>query len=310
VQPIPANAPQPWLPLHDFKLRYAGTPTSAVAGQAVRVSVEASADGASAAQLPAIELPAAPGVQVFAEPAQLEERFDAGRPQTVVRRTFSLLAAQAGALHVPGPRVQWWDAVQGVARTTALPALQLQVAAGMAAGMAGPADSHDANAHVDASAPASHAPAAASAPSAPPLPAQWRSGWVWSLLLLALAISMVLAWRWQRGRRGFHLRKPSPPSPQALQQTLQLALQQGDFAGITQTLCALAGDAHGPLDAVLARLEAGPQREAVQQLQAARWGGGNAQTALAALRSAFNTGPRWCKPKQPEASLLPPLYPK
>jgi hypothetical protein len=137
---------------------------------------------------------------------------------------------------------------------------------------------------------------------------------VWGLLvLLALAISVVLAWRWHRVRKGFHLRKTAPQapsSPQALQQALQHALQQGELAGITQALCALAGNADGQLDAVSARLEAGPQREAVQQLQAARWGGGNTQAALAALRSAFNTGPRWCKPKQQEDSLLPPLYPE
>ena len=46
------------------------------------------------------------------------------------------------------------------------------------------------------------------------------------------------------------------------------------------------------------------------QLQAARWGDGDAASALAALRAAFAKGPRWRKPTKASTSLLPPLYPE
>ena len=65
VQPIPANAPQPWLPLHDLKLRYAQVPRQAKVGEAATVEIEVQADGASPAQLPQIGLAATDGVQVI-----------------------------------------------------------------------------------------------------------------------------------------------------------------------------------------------------------------------------------------------------
>ena len=41
VRPIPANAPQPWLPLEDLKLRYVALPRNARAGESATVQVEA-----------------------------------------------------------------------------------------------------------------------------------------------------------------------------------------------------------------------------------------------------------------------------
>jgi hypothetical protein len=55
VRPQPDAAPQPWLPLHDLRLRYTAAPTRARAGEAATVVIEAVADGATHAQFP--ELP-------------------------------------------------------------------------------------------------------------------------------------------------------------------------------------------------------------------------------------------------------------
>ncbi|KTF40668.1 membrane protein, partial [Xanthomonas translucens pv. translucens] len=46
VRAQPANAPQPWLPLHDLRLRYTATPQRAAVGEAADIVVEASARGA------------------------------------------------------------------------------------------------------------------------------------------------------------------------------------------------------------------------------------------------------------------------
>jgi hypothetical protein len=48
VRPLPAGAPQPWLPLRALGLRYLATPQAARAGEALTVTVEATADGAKA----------------------------------------------------------------------------------------------------------------------------------------------------------------------------------------------------------------------------------------------------------------------
>jgi len=129
VQPIPAAAPQPWLPLRGLSLRYLKAPRQAFAGQAAEVEIELVADGATAAQVPAITLPDVPGVQAFADPPQVEEQFVEGRPRTVVRRRIALVPARAGTQAVPGPRITWWDAAAGVSRVATLPDLVLPVAA-------------------------------------------------------------------------------------------------------------------------------------------------------------------------------------
>ena len=98
----PANAPQPWLPLHDLQLRYAATPQDLRTGSAATLTIEATADGATAAQMPELQLPAIDGVQVFAEPVQADESFRNGRPRVKLTRKFSLVPARAGHGPVAG----------------------------------------------------------------------------------------------------------------------------------------------------------------------------------------------------------------
>ena len=62
-------------------------------------------------------------------------------------------------------------------------------------------------------------------------------------------------------------------------------------------------------DTLLARLDDRAQVQALRRMQAARWGGGDLQAALQALRAAFAGGARWRPTKQGAQSLLPPLYP-
>ena len=64
------------------------------------------------------------------------------------------------------------------------------------------------------------------------------------------------------------------------------------------------------LDAVHARLDDAGQQEAVRLLQAARWAGGDADAARAALRRAFAKGARWRQAARQMRAELPPLYPE
>ncbi|QNN47711.1 BatD family protein [Thermomonas brevis] len=303
VLPIPANVPQPWLPLHGLTLRYLQAPKQAFAGEAASVQIEAVADGATAAQMPEIGIADVPGAQVFAEPAQVDEQFVEGRPRTTVRRTFSLVPARPGALVVAGPRIAWWDAANGVARVAELPPLQMQVAPG---------------AHADA-APDPASPAAQPThdlePTAPQSAASHASGareWRGMLLgLLALMAAALIAFLWWRRRDATRaVTKETPAAPSTPGVSLASALKAGDLAAIAHALAKDAGLATDDLDALRARLADSAQVDALHQLQAARWGGGDVQAALRALRAAFAGGARWRQTKQKAESLLPPLYPE
>lgn len=300
VQPIPANAPQPWLPLHDLKLRYAQAPTQARVGEAATVEIEVIADGASATQLPPVALADTPGVQLFADPQQVDEQFVDGRPRSILRRRIAIVPSHAGAVSIGGPRIEWWDAAQGVARTAMLPPLQLQVSPGDAL-----ATTPDEAAQPDAD-PANDARYGGGTST-------WPRWWPWLLLAAVASIAGFAWWRWPRATREGHRiatdgsakSEDASPAP-----ALPDALGRGDFTAIAQALGAAAGVDGDDLEAVRQRLDDAAQVAAVAQLQAARWGDGDAASSLAALRAAFAKGPRWRSQAGKSASLLPPLYPE
>jgi len=303
VQPIPVNAAQPWLPLHALTLRYLNQPASARVGQATTVQIEAVADGATAAQMPTIEIPATAAVSVFADPPQVEDQFFNGRPRTTLHRKFSLVPNQAGAVVLAGPKVAWWDAEQHTARIAELPPLSLQVAAGVAS----------------ATRPQSVAPVEAvqsTLPQQSAPAARMQDAWIsprnaWLLLLLILIVSTgwggMAGYRRHRARSAAHADVPVASRPVA---SLQQALRDGVLQDIGQALVQQAGLATDALEGVCAKWTDPVQISAVRQLQQARWGGGDAGAALQALRKAFSAGAHWRRTSQQAKSLLPPLYPE
>ncbi|GAA3915528.1 BatD family protein [Luteimonas lutimaris] len=303
VRPVPAKAPQPWLPLRGLGLRYLATPQQARAGEAATVTIEARADGATASQLPEIELPAVDGAQVFAEPAQTDETFDNGRPQVTVTRKFSIVPSREGALRIPGPRIAWWDVRAGVARTATLPDVQLQVAPGATGGAtdAVPGNTDVAAAGDDDSA----------------LPTTRLRGdariWAWATAGFALLWLATLVWALQRrapaAAGDAAASRDAGPARAGLRE-LRRALDSGDFADVAEVLCAMADPPAADLDAVRARLDDPAQRDAVAQLQRARWGDGDGPAARAGLRAAFAKGPRWRGGDDGAEEPLPPLYPQ
>lgn len=294
VRPIPAGAAQPWLPLRGLRLRYLESPQTLSVGETARVTVEAVAEGAMAAQLPALAIKVGDGAQTFPEPAQSQDDFANDRVRTTVVRRFALLPSREGTLRIVAPRIDWWDAEAGVARTASLPDLVLTVAPAAAG----------APARVDDPAPADATGALAWAP---------RNPWIWLLLPLGAVWIVVLVWAWRLWslRRAATIRQPTwppgaPSRPDA--QAFARALARGDRAEIAHVLCAMAGVAD--LDAVRQRLDDPAQRAAVATLQRARWGRGDASAAIAAMRAAFADGPRWRGATvAPAPALLAPLYP-
>ena len=303
VRPVPADAPQPWLPLRDLRLRYLQSPRDARVGEATMVELEAIADGARASQVPVPGLAETDQAQVFADPVQADEQFIEGRPRITLRRRIAIVPLKPGALSLPGPRIEWWDAVQGVARTAMLPPLQLQVSPALDA----PVGSGE----------VPRAPATAGETPDPRAsavaPVRDRRGW---LLLAAVALAVIAAftWWWSRARRASvrmaEVPGASPQPAAARSPSLAEALRQGELSAIARALSGEAGVRGDDLDGVRARLDDTAQREAIERLQAARWGDGDAAVALVALRGAFAQGPRWRMRGRAPSSLLPPLYPR
>jgi BatD DUF11 like domain len=337
---IPAAAPQPWLPLRGLALRYFEAPRSARVGEAATVTIEAVADGASAAQLPELTLSVDGDAQVLAEAPQIEERFADGRLRTTVVRSFAIVPNAQGRLRVVAPRIAWWDTQAGSARSATLPDLLVPVAAPLAS--ATPA------AVGDAANPVS--PAQPDASSAG-LIARLREHVDLTVLLIAACALLATTWlgmllwmlhaRRAGSRSTGHSRgapasakparpasarpttapskpapsKPAPskPAPEKLDAAaLRRLIDTADLGEVADALCRLARPPAADLDRVRARLDDPVQREAIDLLQRARWGGAEPAAARAALRSAFAAGPRWRQPsaKAADAGLLPPLYPR
>ena len=309
VRAQPAQAPQPWLPLHGLQLRYTTAPDSARAGEAATVVVEAVANGATRAQFTDLPVPdLGDAGQVFAEPAQHEETFTGSTPRLKITRRYSIVPRQAGTLVVPGPKVSWWNVDSGSAQQATLPDLTLTVAAGRGGPPAAQA--------LDTQAALPGEDVQPAAPTAVPLGAADARPWPWIAAAAGLALLwlLTLAWGWRRGRRTSSALSPTPlqsaagTPPSGSVAELRRALDGEGFDQVQAQLCAMAGVER--LEQVIARLADPAQRQVLLDLQAARWGGqGEASALRARLRECFRDGPHWSTPAQAADTGLAPLYP-
>jgi len=305
VRPQPASAPQPWLPLHDLRLRYVEAPRQARAGEAASMVVEAVADGATQAQMPELPTPSISGAQVFAEPVQYDESFVDGSPRVKLTRRYSIVPETAGTLQVPGPVLEWWDVRAGAARVSKLPGLTLDVQPGSgsfagppapAAGTAGPDQGN-----------------ALASGLAADQPVALR---VWPWLAVAFALLWLVTLAWALGRRSpasSEVAKLDPAVRQAgpthTPADLRRALDNGGLDEVGDVLRGMASPPAPDLDALQAALSEPAQRDAVEQLRRARWADGDGVAARAALRREFARGPKWHAREAAPPEPLPPLYP-
>ena len=306
VRATPADAPQPWLPLKNLQLRYTAAPNKGRTGEAITIEVEAIASGATKAQFPELPVPSlGDSAQVFAEPPQYDESFSGSSPQLKLTRRYSIVPQQTGALAVPGIQMQWWDVAAGQARTTSLPALSLQIAQGSNTGMVAPPLVQ----------PAATGSAALAAGNALAASQDVASNWLWPALAAGFALLWLATLIWGLSRRRnvavVGAEHASPPAGSASRYgaaDLRRALDAGSLDEVTHILTAMGGV--DGLDAVVAKLDDPAQRDALQRMQRARWGGeGDVSAARGQLREVFKAGPRWRQTTVVEKSLLDPLYP-
>lgn len=311
VRPLPPSAPQPWLPLRGLSLRFVDAPRVARVGEATEVVLQADADGANATQLPALGLQTGNGAQVFAEPPQVEETFEAGRPRVRVTRRFSIVPARAGALRVQGPSLVWWDVDAAVARTAAVPALTLDVAAAAIATMGTPGTS--------APVPATDSAPADGARRIIRIPGVQDGVQPWALATVVFALLWLVTLMWALTRRTADARPAETatgqpdgarPMPRWSDRDFARVLDTGGLDDVAAFLCASASPPQRELETLATRLHDPAQRDALERLQQAQWGGGDVAAARAGLRAAFKGSPRSQANAAVETELLAPLYPR
>ena len=305
VRSIPANAPQPWLPLADLRLRYTATPAGARAGEAASVTVEAVADGAVSGQMPELQLDARGTAQVFPASTQADETFADGRPRTTVARTFSIVPVRAGALRIDAPRIDWWDVRAGVARTATLPPIELQVAPG-AGGTNTGNDMPGAAAAIDDT-----GDAGATDDGRIRIPGIQGRVLPWAAAAAGFAIAWLVTLLWALDRRPATAAAAQSAAPAHARPDLKRALADGDLGDIADALCASVDPPAADVDALRLRIDDTAQDDALDLLQRARWADGDARVARDALRRAFARGVR-LRAAGRDARVdepLPPLYP-
>lgn len=328
VKPIPAGAGQPWLPVRALDVRVASPPTQARAGEAFDIVVELRVDGATAAQLPELQLEGA-DAQVFAEPAQPTEGFADGRPTVVLTRRFSVVPQHPGPLQLQLAPIAWWDVATGTAREARLAPINVQVAPGSGryARSTPPGDAVDATTGESASNVLSRLRDA--------------KAWPWWLAGAAVLLAgIVLIWR-RRARvaasvqggampsrpaqaNGANTHTATHPSTEAASPIprtkpddhrrdtadFHRALGSGDLSAVARLLPRLATPPLASLAEARAQLDDPAQRDAVAQLERALWANGDVEAARARLRQAFARDPRWRRTPKTAKALLPPLYPE
>lgn len=339
----PANAGKPWLPARNVQLKLTGLPDNGAvsAGVPVTVTLAISASGQPADALPEPTLPTIPDAEVYPDQTQ-DATDDSGEwLQGTRTRSFAIVPKRNGTLTIPAITLDWWSVESGHAEQATLPAHTLTITGVVAtsAGTSAPAAT---------TAGRNKVPAASAIPVAQENLAQpfWQRIALASVALWVLLILCLGAWWWLRRRQrvparpvasssaaepdhavgATHMNGPEPPAetktvaktkpdPRVLQRHALDAANAGDAMACQHALLAWAHRSHPGIINVAALRDAlsdPAQQDALDALQRARWQGGDAMPACAAVAEAFKRGFMWRgsdEHRQADDGSLPPLYP-
>lgn len=296
VRPQPPGAATPWLPAESIELSDEWIPTTPAfqVGEPVTRVLVVTARGVTAAQLPALDLAAPDGVQLYPGPPRSEDLAGGGAPVATASQEVAIIPTRAGDVTLPEVRLPWWDVVADQERVAIIPARTIQVApaaAGSPAVAPAPEVSADIPASSDTDQTASGSLTSDQAGSG--LAGFWRdnAGWLWPALAGLLALGwLVTLWRQRRpaGQRAGAVPANAVPASAARaapSQSLREAQQRLEQA-------CLAHDARGARAALLDWGQARWGRDTLPGLAALaeRLGDDAASRALARLDRALYAG--------------------
>ncbi|MFK8013979.1 MAG: BatD family protein [Gammaproteobacteria bacterium] len=171
-------------------------------GRPVTRVLRVSAEGLTAAQLPAIDVPDLEGMRVYSDQAKREDTFAQEGVTGVVEQSIALVPQRPGKMTLPRIELKWWDVEAGRARTASLPERVIDVTASAVSPTVAPAV----------------VPAVAAGAVNAVLPAAtvvetrgWRYWPHATLGFAALWLATLLAWRRDRSK---HAAAPSNQSSQ------------------------------------------------------------------------------------------------
>ncbi|WP_246125069.1 BatD family protein [Exilibacterium tricleocarpae] len=189
VRPRPATYPadQPWLPAEDVALvqSWNRNPDAFTVGEPITRTLELSARGLTAAQLPPLPAGNIDSIKVYPEQPQSEDFKSADGIRGVRVESQALVPTQPGQVTLPAVVVTWWDTANDRQREITLPPQVIDVAPAAATGT------------VAAMTPAATAPAPGSTVAAPITTA--GSLWAWQVATaLSALLALLFAWLWRR----------------------------------------------------------------------------------------------------------------
>ena len=232
VQPIPprpAEFPDAvWLPARDLQLseNWSREADEIKAGEPLTRHVTISALGQLETQIPALETPAVPGINVYPDKPELSRRIESAGIRGIRKDQYAMIGVTAGVVTLPALDVPWWNTETSAWQVASLPERAITI---LASGEApAPAPEADSTPVADAT----EEPAQASMPDS-----FWRRI---SELLAAVWLVTLLAWFWTSRPVRKEAREP-PPVPLHKRQSRLLraarnAARDGDGAGVKQAL--------------------------------------------------------------------------
>ena len=307
IPPKPADYPNAvWLPARDLELSedWSREPGEIMAGEPLTRHITVSALGQLDTQIPAIDLPAADGINVYPDKPELTRRIESGGIRGVRKDQYAMIGVTAGVVTLPALEIPWWNTQQSEWQVARLPERSISIL---------PSGEEIAvEPEVTTSAEVE--------PGAPPRETtSLRSGF-WrrvSELLAAVWLVTLLAWWWTSRPTE---KKPRQPAPVPLhkQQARHLkvarkAAMAGDGLGVRSAMLEW-GNLQWPDDVprsigVLAARVSSPLADELRQLSSQAYGPNGGDWNGEALAESIRSFSVLSVDDEQQDEALPPLMP-
>jgi len=118
-----------WLPAQQLTLKqsWSQAPDSFVVGEPITRTVDVTAKGLMASQLPPLQPPTLDGIKYYPDQPQTDDQTSADGVTGSRRESFAIVPSKAGSLTLPAITVHWWNTLEGQLQQATLPAQTIQV---------------------------------------------------------------------------------------------------------------------------------------------------------------------------------------